>query len=154
MSKLLVFLDVDGVVLPIGRFPEDLTADLGRRLAALPGELVWATAWEHEANTEIAPRIGLPQLPVVEWGGESVVEVLEDDFLGLHWKTRLLVRWADGRDFVWFDDEPTDIDVTWVADNHRGRALVYRVPQPTVGLTDGDFEALERWLTAGAPTGY
>ena len=153
MSGLLVFLDVDGVVLPIGAFPEDLTVALGRRLAALPGERVWATAWEHEANEEIAPRIGLPELPVVEWGGESVVEVLEDDYLGLHWKTRLLVRWAAGRDFVWFDDEPTDTDVAWVAENHPGRALVHRVPQPTVGLSDADFEALARWLAAGRVIG-
>jgi hypothetical protein len=125
---------------------------LGRRLATLPGDLVWATAWEHEANAEIAPRIGLPQLPVVEWGDESVVEVLEDDFLGLHWKTRLLVRWAAGRDFVWLDDEPTGADVAWVAENHPGRALVHRVPKPTRGLTEADFAVLHRWLADSSMT--
>lgn len=150
MSGMVVFLDVDGVVLPLGVHWEDLGAALGPRLLALPGELVWATAWEHEANNEISPRLGLPPLPVVEWGEESIVEVLEDDYLGLHWKTRSLVRWAGGRDFVWFDDESTDADAAWVAENHPGRALVHRIPRPTVGLTDEDFDTLQRWSRAVA----
>jgi hypothetical protein len=27
----------------------------------------WATTWLDDANTEIAPRLGLPDLPVVAW---------------------------------------------------------------------------------------
>ena len=36
-----------------------------------PANSIWATTWEHEANTEIAPRLGLPQLPVVHWPDPS-----------------------------------------------------------------------------------
>ncbi|GAA2060737.1 hypothetical protein GCM10009839_84440 [Catenulispora yoronensis] len=130
---------------------EELTSELGRRLTALPVELVWATAWQHDANVEIAPRVGLAQLPVVEWRDTSVAEDDEDEYFGLHWKTRLLVEWAGGRDFVWVDDEVTDADGAWIAEHHGGRALVHRVRRPAVGLTDVDFEVLEGWLAAPNP---
>jgi len=44
----------------------------GPRLLALPGELVWATTWQGEANEVIAPRLGLPGLPVVTWPDAEV----------------------------------------------------------------------------------
>jgi len=75
-----LFLDVDGPLLPFDdgsrgeRSGAEATAhwvrldpQMGLRLAALPCDLVWATTWEDEANAHIAPRIGLPQLPVVRW---------------------------------------------------------------------------------------
>lgn len=72
----------------------------GGRLLALPYELTWATAWMHEANTMIAPHIGLPgDLPVIEWP-----ELFADDPDGLFWKTRPLLDWAAGRPFAWVDD--------------------------------------------------
>jgi hypothetical protein len=55
-------------------------------LPALPGELVWATTWPAEANEVIAPRLGLPELPVVTWPGTD-----DDPRGGLHWKTAGLV---------------------------------------------------------------
>jgi hypothetical protein len=45
-------------------------------------------------GTRVAPRSGLPKLPVLEWPENSAEEVPR----GLHWKTRLLVEWADSRD--------------------------------------------------------
>jgi hypothetical protein len=141
----LLFLDVDGVVLPIGAELEDLGTALGRQLAALHCELVWATAWQHDANEEIAPRIGLPRLPVVEWRDTTVAEDDEDTYLGLHWKTRLLVEWAAGRDFAWVDDEVTDTDANWIAEHHPGRAMVHRVRSPG-GLSPADFAVVGRWL--------
>jgi len=113
----LLFLDVDGPLLPFGEDPQHtrrhatpdsrlsrLSPRLGLRLAALPCELVWATTWEDDANAEVAPRLGLPTLPVVNWP-ESSGHEREDIWLGLCWKTRTLVDWADGRPFVWVDDE-------------------------------------------------
>lgn len=148
MTAPLLFLDVDGVVLPIGTDVEELNPGLGRQLIALPGELVWATAWQHDANDEIGPRIGLPPLPVVEWRDTTDAEDDEDGYFGLHWKTRLLVEWAAGRDFVWIDDECTDADTAWIAERHPGRALVHRVSRPARGLTGADLSALGRWLRA------
>lgn len=156
----LLFLDVDGPVLPFGggsaEEPWDdvvdsqlarLSRTTGLRLLALPCRLVWATAWEEDANTEIAPRIGLGELPVVIWPDFSDERAREDTWLGLHWKTRTLVHWAAGRDFAWVDDEITDADREWVAEHHTGRALLHRVDS-TSGLTDDDFSALDEWLKA------
>ncbi|SFE34292.1 hypothetical protein SAMN05216251_102552 [Actinacidiphila alni] len=84
----LLFLDVDGPLIPFGAtreehpdgyptyVPQEASANpllarvdpaLGRKLLALPCDLVWATTWEDEANECIAPLLGLPQLPVVTW---------------------------------------------------------------------------------------
>lgn len=72
-ERPLLFLDVDGPLLPFGDGPQHepsgtashshlarLDPRIGARLAALPCELVWATTWEEAANTDIAPRLGLP----------------------------------------------------------------------------------------------
>jgi HAD domain in Swiss Army Knife RNA repair proteins len=160
-GRPLLFLDVDGPLIPFGidparhldglpasQVPEAnpllarLDPEHGRRLSALPCELVWATTWMADANDEIAPRIGLPELPVVVWPDPS--EDDEDDG-GLHWKTRGLVAWAAGRSFVWVDDEITGRDQAWVRAHHQGRALLHRVDH-RLGLTDEDFDAIGRWL--------
>ncbi|MFB7667627.1 HAD domain-containing protein [Kitasatospora sp. NPDC056138] len=161
----LLFLDVDGPLIPFGAAPEQyptyptgpepLGGDAnplltrinpahGPRLAALPCEVVWATTWMADANECIAPRIGLPQLAVVIWPQPSVTDD-HDERNGLHWKTRALVEWAAGRPFAWADDEVTDTDRAWVAAHHPGHALLHRV-DPRRGLTDGDYSALHSWL--------
>lgn len=96
-----------------------------------------------EANECVAPWLGLPALPVVNWPDPD-----PDDMPGgpgVHWKTRPLVDWAAGRAFVWLDDEVTDVDRRWVAEHHPGRALLHRV-DPHHGLRDADFEVVEEWL--------
>ncbi|MFF7545418.1 HAD domain-containing protein [Streptomyces canus] len=161
---MLLFLDVDGTLLPFGAAgpyqeyepafsPAGTVSDhplltrvdpaLGARLTALGCELVWATTWGDDANTALAPWLGLPRLPLVEWPDPD-----DDEAAGPHWKTRPLVSWADGRPFVWVDDEITDADRAWVAAHHPERALLHRVDHQ-VGLTERDFAALEEWLTRG-----
>ena len=117
-----------------------LDPECGPRLAALACELVWATTWMEEANEVVAPLLGLPALPVLDWPEPSV----EDIYFGLHPKTRAIVRCASGRDFAWVDDEITDADREWVLENHPGSALLIRV-DPRRGLTRQDFATLEVW---------
>jgi hypothetical protein len=159
-ERPLLFLDVDGPLLPFGEDPEQegrnatpdsrlarLTFEMGRRLAALPCDLAWATTWEDEANTAIATRIGLPRLPVVNWPDSSGEHEREDRWFGLCWKTRTLVTWAAGRPFAWVDDEITDADQDWVCVHYSGRVLLHRV-EPFRGLTADDFATLDHWLRA------
>ncbi|HEX7302337.1 HAD domain-containing protein [Lentzea sp.] len=145
----ILFLDVDGPLLPFGDgvtgtpgLPR-LDPAHGPRLAALPCELVWATTWMDEANDEIAPRLGLPRLAVATWPDDPATEDA-DVRRGLHWKTRGLVALAADRPFAWVDDEIGETDRAWVA-RHHGRALLLRV-DPRQGLTDTDYLALDAWL--------
>ncbi|PYC71460.1 hypothetical protein C7C46_26825 [Streptomyces tateyamensis] len=152
----LLFLDVDGPLLPFGGppgqypaadpgDPNPLLARLdpghGPRLRALPAALVWATTWEDQANEVLAPRLGLPRLPVVHWPEED-----EDEPIGQHWKTGPLVGWAAGRPFAWVDDELTDADRRWVAQHHPAPALLHRI-DARYGLRPDDYAILTAWLT-------
>ena len=102
---------------------------------------------ELQANAEVAPRLGLPQLPVVTWPEPSDEHERENRWFGLHWKTRTVVAWAAGRSFAWVDDEIADADRDWVSAHHHGRALPHHVVSSR-GLTDGDFATLDHWLRA------
>ncbi|WP_066365271.1 HAD domain-containing protein [Herbidospora mongoliensis] len=149
----ILFLDVDGPLIPFGSQHATRNAHvlsgvspllarldpaLGPKLAALPCELVWATTWTSHANDVIAPILGLPDLPYVDWSDA-------DEWGELHWKTRHLVAWTEGRPFVWVDDEMTDVDVTWVARHHDAEALLLKV-NPEHGLTDADLDVIRTWL--------
>jgi hypothetical protein len=153
---MLLFLDVDGPLIPFGAGPYQLydgpsaavgehpllnrvDPALGHRLAGLGCELVWATTWMDEANGCLAPWLGLPPLPVVPWPDAP------EPPGRLHWKTRPLVAWAAGRPFVWLDDEITAPDRAWTAVHHPGPALLHRVDHRH-GLTEADFQAVGEWL--------
>ncbi|WP_373420212.1 MULTISPECIES: hypothetical protein [unclassified Streptomyces] len=95
-----------------------------------------------DANTRVAPRIGLPSSPEADG---AVGDEEEDVRIGLHWKTRTLVARAAGRPFVWVDDEITGTDRSWVAVHHSGPALLHRV-EPRQGLRDDDYAVIDAWL--------
>ncbi|MFJ5273680.1 HAD domain-containing protein [Streptomyces sp. NPDC088358] len=167
VERPLLFLDVDGPLIPFGASPGRLEAPssgpgafsdegnpllgrldrgVGPRLLALGCDLVWASTWMEEANESVAARIGLPRLPVVEWPEPST----DVGPHGLHWKTRPLVEWAGQRPFIWVDDEISAVDRLWVAAQHPGPSLLHRV-DPAEGLTGADFSVLARWLRTEVP---
>ncbi|MBB5916947.1 hypothetical protein BJY24_005859 [Nocardia transvalensis] len=158
----LLFLDVDGTLLPRGAEPAENEIDwaawqhrsnpalsrlnrrLGDQLLALGCDLRWATGWGDDANRVLAPVLGLPQLPVVTLPEYPGGDYYDDE---LHWKTRTLVGIAAGRSFIWIDDEIRQQDRTWVGSNHPGPALLYRIDS-ALGLRDTDFTVLTDWLRA------
>ena len=116
-----------------------LNHDHGAMLQALPYDLVWCTTWMHEANEWIAPHLGLPELPFIEF--TNLHDYPAD---GTHWKTRTVIEWAAGRPFAWIDDEINQDDEAYVAEHHDGPALLHHV-HPAKGLLPGDFGALRDW---------
>lgn len=100
-------------------------------------ELVWATTWEHDANVHIGPVIGLPELPVIEWG-----------FKAHHWKFDGVLEYVGNRPFVWFDDDfgCFPMERHWF-EGKRGRApgRLHWV-DPKIGLTQNDLDVAGEWL--------
>ena len=154
----LLFLDVDGPLIPFGRSSGEyehftdtdlgnpllsrIDPSLGPRLLALGCDLVWATTWLEDANEVVAPLLGLPPLPVLDFP--------EDDTgPGPHWKARRIVEWSAGRPFAWIDDETTDADRIWVAGHHLGPALLHTVAA-AAGLTGHDLETIADWAKSVA----
>ncbi len=162
MTSALLFLDVDGPLIPFGGTSREYSASaleenshpllarinpaLGPLLLALPCELVWATTWMDDANQSVGPLLGLPTLPVMTWPDSDDDQ---DERIGLHWKTRPLVDRAAGRPFIWIDDEIGAADRAWVSAHHDGRALLHRV-DAGLGLAPGDFGTLTAWLRVAA----
>jgi hypothetical protein len=156
LSETLLFLDVDGTLLPFaprirstqpGDNPllDRLDPADGTRLRALGCTLIWATTWMDDANEVLAPRLGLPRLPVLDWSDDE-----QDPPTGVHWKTPALVRCAAGRPFAWLDDEIFDADRRWIAEHHPAPTLAHRV-DPRSGLTEADFDVVRGWLNRSRP---
>ncbi|GAA4533123.1 MULTISPECIES: HAD domain-containing protein [Nonomuraea] len=160
--KPLLLLDVDGVLNPTGRPSPDfrryrctigstvytvhLNQRHGTRLMELAletgSELVWATTWEQHANEWIAPRLGLPPLPVIEMApGEN------GSRHGEMFKTRHVAEYVGDRPFVWFDDQVYQEDEDYLrARQGLGEFLLVHVPG-RVGLTSRHLAAAREWLT-------
>lgn len=163
-SRPILFLDVDGVLNPFAAKPErrpdgyethritpaawakplrvwlnpehgPMLLDLAERTGI---ELVWATTWEHQANEFIGPRIGLPALPVVEFG------------TALHtvaWKWSAVAEYAAGRPFAWFDDDFTNQQHLRLGFDLARRNMPTRLHRidPAVGILQRDLDAVEKW---------
>ncbi|MFM9497240.1 hypothetical protein ACKI1Q_26870 [Streptomyces galilaeus] len=114
-----------------------LNPEHGRILLRLGFEMCWATTWMDDANRWIAPVLGLPELPFVDFGDVLLQERPD----GVHWKTGPLVDYAGGRPFAWVDDEQSELDQTYVTAHHQGPGLLHHV-NPRIGLRENDFRAL------------
>lgn len=165
MPKPAILLDVDGPLNPFSgktapegytdhkmhpdswTGPKPLTVRLnpshGPSLVSLDAELIWATTWEFEADEWIGCRLGLPELPVIDW--------IDKDYWnpeGLYWKTKRIVSWMNehrnGVPFIWIDDECTKKDRNWIEYMSGGLGTTLQI-SPKYGLRDSDFEFLADW---------
>ncbi|GGK89741.1 hypothetical protein Sme01_50090 [Sphaerisporangium melleum] len=166
-ERPLVLLDVDGVLNPARRatprlrryecvlsgqaYTVLLNALHGAKLTELArdtgAELAWATTWEHHANEHIAPRLGLPDLPVIEVNGDPGSRA------GEHFKTRHVAEYVTGRPFVWFDDSLGPCDWQYLKDHPAvGDFLLVEV-DPRTGLTDAHLARARDWLSGRRDAG-
>jgi len=120
----VLFLDVDGVLNPYGaeNYSDHYTAydlfpgeepvhvswthtDLIHRLATA-FEIVWATAWNEEANTVLAPLLGIAPLPVA---------IMPKIPFEPRDKVLAVSAYAQDRPAVWIDDLHTPEGRAWAA---------------------------------------
>ncbi|MDI3420277.1 hypothetical protein [Streptomyces luteolus] len=134
MTRPLLLIDVDVPLRP----------EQGGELLILTEqyELVWATAGEREGSARVGHRLGLPELPFVDWPALHCASPR-----GTFWKTSYVLEYAAGRPFAWVDDDITEHDHAYVERNHLAAALLLRV-DPRCGLARADFDALADWAAA------
>lgn len=159
VSKPLLLLDVDGPLNPFRAtkpsgytmhklptmghtFNVWLNHDHGRMLLDFAEEhdveLAWCTTWEHDANVCVGPHIGLPKLPVIEFG-----------FNATEWKFNAVVEYAQGRPLAWLDDDfllfPKER--AWFHEQRSKTPTLLQLVSPEVGLTDADLKVVADWLS-------
>lgn len=154
--KPMLLVDVDGVLNPYGFdqspsgftpyhfFPEDdypvlLTDTHGAWLCELGAvfDMVWASAWEEEANRFIAPLFGLSRWPTIPFPpipfdpAEKVPAI--DLFVG-------------DRHCAWVEDRMTKEAFDWAV-RRTAPTLLIDV-EPSIGLTREMVEQLLDWATS------
>ncbi|HEX2071064.1 MAG TPA: HAD domain-containing protein [Thermoleophilaceae bacterium] len=152
-ERPLLFLDVDGVIaldlfskgLPPGEMRDsplgliylphrsgELVRELAKRF-----DVVWATGWEHHANTGLAKPLGLPEeLPVLTFGKKARAGSSD-------WKLKRVNSYAGGRPAAWLDDNFASRHERWAA--HRSEPTLLVRVDPHTGLAPDHVERLLRW---------
>jgi hypothetical protein len=108
--------------------------------------MAWATTWAEDANTMIGPVIGLPELPVIDFGGGQPGALPG-------WKYPSVSAYAQDRPLVWLDD---DFQISEYAqakaqflnwrDGHAATLLLQI--NPAIGITETDMLTVAEWVKA------
>ena len=137
------FTDPDGRPWTDGGLRVWLNPAHGPMLLALADrvELAWCTAWREVANAQIAPIIGLPELPVVPLpdGWQTL-----DDHI---WKLPGVKEYAVTRALAWLDDEFTPADMEWAEKRAvEGMPTLLLRIDPVHGIRQRDMDAVAAWV--------
>lgn len=123
-----------------GALLRELARDIGY-------DLVWATTWMGEANRLVGPAIGLPPLPMIEFGPPEYDPTEGWKPFG-GWKWRAVLAYAAGRPVVWWDDEH-HVGSAGRAEFEAARGetptLLCHV-NPQVGIQPSHLDAARHWV--------
>lgn len=186
-SKPILLWDIDGVIAPFGGdhavawgtattaeekalLTHDLHVtewddlwikkDLQARMRKLEQhfDFVWGTGWGgYHANLMVAPLLGLPPLPAIEFGrrlpGKVVIKMSgvvwmdKDNPEPDYWKMPWIEQWAEehGRPFLFIDDEMTDAAIAWAERRNETIPTLFVRTDSTVGWTDDHEAQLIEW---------
>jgi hypothetical protein len=153
----ILLVDVDGVLNP---YAADVCPDGYREYDFLPRErvflsdrhgpmltslvryfeLVWATAWQDDANRLICPVLHLPVLPVIEFPRVGGGQRLQ--------KLPTVTRAVGDRPCAWIDDEHQPDHHEW-ARRREAPTLIVDI-DPREGLTSEAVQRLAAWGAAVA----
>lgn len=101
-------------------------------------ELVWASLWEANANRVIAPVLGLPRLPYVDFHAHPERR---------WWKYPAVAAYAAGRPLAWLDDSfGRKHAPAGFARARRNLPTLLHAVDPAVGVTDADLDTVASWL--------
>ena len=163
MSKPLLLLDIDGVVLPCPdlsaaelaaggpvEWRSPLPAEMPARVQRLASmfEIVWCTLWEAKANQELAPLLGIdpcettlrfPATTAGDWESETFKLASVRHYAAEH----------AGRPIVWVDDDLFLDAFEWAAQRSAAGTLTRVVrTDPESGLDERAFGVLARFASA------
>lgn len=126
MTRPLLLVDVDGVLLVLGSYEGDeehgyepvFVSEAGAWLRELAQrfDLVWATSWESLANVEVAPRLGLGPLPVIHF---------DPDYDARTPKLRSAAAYVGERPCAWIDDDLGRDADAWAAGRAAATLLLH-----------------------------
>jgi hypothetical protein len=153
--KKRILVDVDGVLNfdDTNQYSIDTTVIIGDREYLLrldprhgqwllelaeetDSELWWATTWLELANEHIGPKIGLPELPYVNFGRKKYSQSVGD------WKgTGVAEKVKDP--FLWFDD---DFTIPSVLQHFDVPKHTVRLVHERTGLSRADIDFARKWL--------
>lgn len=181
VTKNILLLDVDGVINAFGARPgrprfidlRSFVADNGFQIQyhqdivdRIRGfhesglaEVRWLTTWTHEANADLAPKIGMPDdLFVYErprddtrWAGSGLNMVRVEDYW---WKARAAeaaraagyrVAWLDD-ELAWRVDRPSP-EMRWAVTAKEAGDPDLLMVSPEPSLTHGDLDMVQEFLS-------